>query len=137
LECKLYTGREVSRLGIVNAGVLGEKNIQFQTATSREAPSFKGGWQRRVWCLMFGASLVLARLHRCGEALWAGMLEFGASDVSLLADNFDERAFPAAPVEFAVEDLFPRAEIEFAFGDGDQPISSVLCEFEEATERIH
>src|SRR6185437_13125974 len=39
--------------------------------------------------------------------------------VPLFADDFDEDAFAAAAVEFAVEDLFPGAEVEFAFGDGD------------------
>ena len=40
------------------------------------------------------------------------------------ADNFDQRAFAAAAVEFAVEDLFPRPEIEFAVGDGDDDFAA-------------
>ena len=36
----------------------------------------------------------------------------------LFADDFDQDAFAAFAVEFAVEDLFPGAEIEFAGGDG-------------------
>jgi hypothetical protein len=40
-------------------------------------------------------------------------------DVGLVAHNLDQRAFLATAVELAVEDMFPRAEIEFAFGDGD------------------
>jgi len=43
---------------------------------------------------------------------------------SSLADDFHEGAFAAAAVEFAVEDLFPRAEIEFAFGNGDDDFAA-------------
>ncbi len=42
----------------------------------------------------------------------------------LLADNFYQGAFSTAAVEFAVEDLFPRAEVEFAFGDGDNDFAA-------------
>ncbi len=35
------------------------------------------------------------------------------------SDDFYQDAFCAAAVELAVKDLFPRAEIEFALGDGD------------------
>ena len=45
--------------------------------------------------------------------------DVGTGDVGLVAHNLDQRAFLATAVEFAVEDMFPRAEIEFAFGDGD------------------
>src|ERR1700722_7581126 len=38
---------------------------------------------------------------------------------SLFADDFDEDFFGSVAVEFAVEDLFPGAEIELAAGDGD------------------
>ena len=37
----------------------------------------------------------------------------------LFPDNLDEHPFPAAPVEFAVEDLLPEAEIQLAVRDGD------------------
>ena len=45
--------------------------------------------------------------------------DVGTGDVGLVAHNLDQRAFLATAVELAVEDMFPRAEIEFAFGDGD------------------
>src|SRR3974390_1537079 len=35
------------------------------------------------------------------------------------ADDFHQHALLAPAVELAVEDLFPRAEVEFAGGDGD------------------
>jgi hypothetical protein len=35
-------------------------------------------------------------------------------DVPLFADNLHQHAFPPPPIELAVEDLFPRAEIELA-----------------------
>src|SRR5450432_1527089 len=60
-------------------------------------------------------ALLVPRDHpRC-----CGVQPLRRTDVGLLADNLYHRAFSAAAVEFAVEDLFPRAEIEFAFGDGD------------------
>jgi len=37
----------------------------------------------------------------------------------LLADYFNQHALSPAAVEFAVENLFPRAEIEFAFSNCD------------------
>ena len=43
---------------------------------------------------------------------------------ALFADDFDQRALAAAAVEFTVEDLFPRAEIEFAGGDGDHHLAA-------------
>lgn len=49
---------------------------------------------------------------------------------SLFADYFDEHAFPAAAVEFAVENLFPGTEIEFAFGDGDNDFAAHDLAFE-------
>src|SRR5271167_850694 len=53
------------------------------------------------------------------RARWASSrstrCEFGRSVLAtLLADHFDQDALGAAAVEFAVEDLFPRAEVEFA-----------------------
>ena len=41
-----------------------------------------------------------------------------------LPNDLDQHALSAAAVEFAVEDLFPRAEIEFAFGDGDDDFAA-------------
>ena len=40
----------------------------------------------------------------------------------LLADHFDQYPFAPQPVELAVEDLLPRAEIEFAVGDRDDDL---------------
>ena len=42
----------------------------------------------------------------------------------LVSNYLDEHSLSAAAVEFAVEDLFPRAEIEFAFGDGDDDFAA-------------
>jgi len=39
-------------------------------------------------------------------------------------DDFDKHPLPAAAVEFAVEDLLPRAEIEFALGDRDHDFAA-------------
>ena len=41
-----------------------------------------------------------------------------AFHAQLFADHFYEDAFRTATVEFAIKDLFPRAEIELPFGDG-------------------
>ena len=41
-----------------------------------------------------------------------------------LSDNLDQHSFLAATVEFAVENLFPRTEIEFAVGDGDDDFAA-------------
>jgi hypothetical protein len=49
---------------------------------------------------------------------WKGN-EISSGSRTLLADDFDEGAFSAAAIEFAVENLFPRPEVEFAVGDGD------------------
>ncbi len=38
---------------------------------------------------------------------------------SLLSDDFDEDTLAPAPVKLSVENLFPRAEVRFAFGDGN------------------
>jgi hypothetical protein len=46
------------------------------------------------------------------------------SVLGLFADDLYQRAFSAAAVELAVKDLFPRAEIEFAFGDGDDDFAT-------------
>lgn len=35
------------------------------------------------------------------------------------ADNFHQHPLATTPIELAVEDLFPRAEIEFSLRDGD------------------
>ena len=34
-----------------------------------------------------------------------------------MADDFDENSFAASAVEFVVEDVFPRAEVQLAVGD--------------------
>ena len=39
--------------------------------------------------------------------------------IASLPDDLDQHAFGPLSVEFAVEDLLPGAEVEFAFGDGD------------------
>jgi hypothetical protein len=38
---------------------------------------------------------------------------------NLLSDDLDEDFFAASPIEFAVEDLFPRPEIQLPLSDGD------------------
>ena len=48
----------------------------------------------------------------------------------LFANNLDEDAFVSAAVELGVEDLFPRAEVEFAFGDGDDNFAAENLAFE-------
>ena len=40
------------------------------------------------------------------------------------ADNFYQHAFAAAAVKFALEDLFPRIKVEFAFRDGHHDLAS-------------
>ena len=52
-----------------------------------------------------------------------------ARDASV-PDYFDEGAFASSSVKFAVEDLFPGAEIEFAFGDGDDDFAAHDLAFE-------
>jgi len=37
---------------------------------------------------------------------------------SLLPNDFHQRPLPASAIELAIKDLFPRAEVEFAFGNG-------------------
>ena len=39
-------------------------------------------------------------------------------------NDFDEGAFAAAAVKFAVEDLLPGTEVQFAFGDGDDDFAA-------------
>ena len=48
----------------------------------------------------------------------------------LLPDDFDQRAFASSAIPLSVEDLFPRAEIEFAFGDGDNDFAAHHLPFE-------
>ena len=45
------------------------------------------------------------------------MNSIGADRWPLLSDDFHERSLFSSAVEFAVENLFPWAEIQFAFGD--------------------
>ena len=42
----------------------------------------------------------------------------------LLSNYLDQHSLPASPVEFAVENLFPRPEFEFAFGDCDDDFTA-------------
>ncbi len=42
----------------------------------------------------------------------------------LFPDNLDQDTFFSPPVKLAVKNLFPRAEVEFASGDGDHDFSS-------------
>lgn len=44
--------------------------------------------------------------------------------VFLLTDNFDQHALLPVTVEFAVKNLFPGAEIQFAPGDGHDHFSA-------------
>lgn len=46
-----------------------------------------------------------------------------ASGRPSLANDFDQGAFAPAPVKFAIENLFPRPEIELALGDGDHDLT--------------
>ena len=48
----------------------------------------------------------------------------------LFANSFDQHAFSAAAIEFAVEDLFPRSEIESALGDRDYDFAAHDLAFE-------
>ena len=48
----------------------------------------------------------------------------------LVSDDFNERSFAPPAVEFAVENLFPRPEIEFAFGDRDDDFAAHDLTFE-------
>jgi hypothetical protein len=43
---------------------------------------------------------------------------------SLVANYLDQHAFAPTAVEFAVENLFPRPEIQFAFGDCDDDFTA-------------
>src|SRR6516164_2744845 len=43
---------------------------------------------------------------------------------ALLANDLNQSAFAAAAIEFAVEDLFPWAEVELAPGDGDHDFAA-------------
>ena len=45
----------------------------------------------------------------------------------LLPDDFHERALAPVAVEFAVENLFPRAKIQFSFGNGDNDFQEPQC----------
>ena len=68
--------------------------------------------------------------RREGIADWKSEIPVGADgtnkceEVRSVADNFDEDTFAAEAVEFAVEDLFPRTEVEFPVGDGDDDFAT-------------
>jgi hypothetical protein len=47
-----------------------------------------------------------------------------------LPDDFYQYALPPAAVELAIEDLFPRAKVERAFGDGDDNLAAHNLAFE-------
>src|SRR4051812_33365777 len=42
----------------------------------------------------------------------------------LLADYFYENTFSPAAIKLSIKNLFPGAEIEFAFGDGDDDLTT-------------
>src|SRR5882724_11615122 len=44
--------------------------------------------------------------------------------VTSFSKDFRQDALSASPVEFAVENLFPGSEVEFAFGDGDDDFAA-------------
>src|SRR4051794_18331780 len=48
----------------------------------------------------------------------------------LFADYFDEHALAAAAIEFAVENLLPRSQIKFGFGDGNDDLTAHNLPFE-------
>src|SRR5713101_5992140 len=48
----------------------------------------------------------------------------------LLSSYLDQHSLPPSPVEFAVQNLFPRPEIEFAFGDCDDDFAAHDLTFE-------
>src|SRR5262245_30329372 len=48
----------------------------------------------------------------------------------LVTNPLHEHTFPTASVEFAVKDLLPRVEVEFAPGDGDDNLASHDLAFE-------
>src|ERR1017187_843274 len=52
------------------------------------------------------------------------------SAAKLLPNNFHQRTLASASVEFAIEDLFPRTEIQFAFCDGHDHFASHDLAFE-------
>ena len=45
-------------------------------------------------------------------------------DCSLLADDFDQHAFAAQAVEFAVKTLLPRTEVEATAGHGNNDFAT-------------
>jgi hypothetical protein len=68
----------------------------------------------------------LPQLH----CLLFNRLESGESFDFLVSDDFNEHSFAPLAVEFAVENLFPRPEIEFAFGDRDDDFAAHDLTFE-------
>jgi hypothetical protein len=63
---------------------------------------------------MFGLARTLALPSR----------QFAEDLIGLFPDDFDQHTFSATAIELAVEDLFPRAEVELAFGDGDDDLAA-------------
>src|SRR5213083_528500 len=60
----------------------------------------------------------------CQESRNFGSNNFRSPCFTLLADDFHEDAFSAAPVKFAVEDLFPGTEVQFALGDSNDDLAT-------------
>ena len=54
--------------------------------------------------------------------MWS-RLEKPPRQLSLLSDYLNQHAFSSAAVEFTVENLFTRPEIQFAFGDRNDSFS--------------
>ena len=50
--------------------------------------------------------------------------------LSLLSDYLNQHPFAPTAVEFTVENLFPRSEIQFAFGDRDDHFAAHDLTFE-------
>ena len=66
-----------------------------------------------------------AFLRTCWPKSCAGLACLGLSRGGcLLTDDLDEDSLAAAAVKLAVEDLFPRAEVELAARDGDGDLSA-------------
>ena len=58
--------------------------------------------------------------HHSGSARWhVGAADTAATTAELLSDYLNQRAFAPPAVEFTVENLFPRSEIQLAFRNRD------------------
>src|SRR5262249_43272899 len=54
----------------------------------------------------------------------AGMTDLGVPKTTLISHNFPPHPFAPSGVELPVENLLPRAKIEFALGNGDDNFAS-------------